>query len=109
MRRVVIFPATKSLCLAWLALLCPFLLLSGQVVSGQYPVPPQTMFKDLFAAVEMERVFPDSKEFADAVPKSAPSDILALYHSEKQISEQRRRTPCCRERPAPFPLRQTGP
>src|SRR5260370_24852454 len=83
MRRVVIFPATKSLCLAWLALLCPFLLLSGQVVSGQYPVPPQTMFKDLFAAVEMERGFPASKEFADAVPRSAPPDILALYHSEK--------------------------
>ncbi len=45
------------------------------------------MFKDLFAAVEMERVFPDSKEFADAVPKSAPSDILALYRSEKPRSQ----------------------
>jgi alpha,alpha-trehalase len=64
-----------------------FLLLSVQVAVGQYPDPPQIMFKDLFAAVEMERIFPDSKEFADAVPKSTPSDILALYHSEKPRSQ----------------------
>jgi alpha,alpha-trehalase len=63
-----------------------FLLWSVSVAAGQDPVPPQTMFKDLFAAVEMERIFPDSKEFADAVPKSAPSEILALYDSEKPRS-----------------------
>jgi alpha,alpha-trehalase len=48
----------------------------------QYPDPPQVLFKDLFVAVEMDRVFSDSKEFADAIPKSSPSDILKLYHSQ---------------------------
>jgi alpha,alpha-trehalase len=52
----------------------------------QYPDPPQVLFKDLFVAVEMDRVFSDSKEFADAVPKSPPSDILTLYHSERPRS-----------------------
>jgi neutral trehalase len=48
----------------------------------QYPDPPQVLFKDLFVAVEMDALFSDSKEFADAVPKSSPSDILNLYHSQ---------------------------
>ena len=49
----------------------------------EYPDPPQALFKDLFVAVEMHQVFSDSKEFADAVPKSKPSEILNLYHSER--------------------------
>jgi len=76
----------KMLCLAWTALLSSLPLLSGQVAAGQSPVPPQIAFKDLFNTVEMERIFPDSKEFADALPKSSPSDILAQYHSEKPRS-----------------------
>jgi alpha,alpha-trehalase len=52
----------------------------------QYPDPPQVLFKDLYDAVEMEGVFSDSKEFADAVPKSKPSEILGLYHSQKPRS-----------------------
>jgi alpha,alpha-trehalase len=47
------------------------------------PAPPRILFDDLYADVELEGVFPDSKEFADATPKSPPADILALYHSEK--------------------------
>jgi alpha,alpha-trehalase len=49
----------------------------------QYPDPPQVVFQDLFTQVEMERIFPDSKEFADAVPKSPPEEILGLYRLEK--------------------------
>ena len=52
----------------------------------QYPDPPQVLFKDLFVAVEMDRVFSDSKEFPDAVPKSTPSDILQLYHAQRPRS-----------------------
>ncbi len=33
----------------------------------------------LYAAVEMQRVFADSKSFADAVPDEAPASILAAY------------------------------
>ncbi len=77
----------RLLCLGWTVFLGTLPSLNGQAASGQYPVSPQTGLKDLFTAVEMEQVFPDSKEFADALPKSAPSEILALYHSEKPRSQ----------------------
>jgi alpha,alpha-trehalase len=46
-----------------------------------YPEPPQTLFKDLFVAVQTGGVFADSKTFVDAVPREAPDDILAAYHA----------------------------
>jgi len=39
---------------------------------------------DLFIAVQSAQVFPDNKTFADAVPKSSPSAILARYHAAKK-------------------------
>jgi alpha,alpha-trehalase len=52
------------------------------------PQPPQAVFKDFFVAVQSAQVFPDSKTFADAVPKSAPSEILASFHAAKPTSKQ---------------------
>ena len=52
------------------------------------PQPPQAVLKDLFAAVESAQIFPDSKTFADAVPKSAPAEILARFHAAKPDSKQ---------------------
>ena len=52
------------------------------------PDPPEVVFQDLYVAVESARLFPDSKQFPDAVPKSAPQDILALYHSQRPRSPQ---------------------
>jgi alpha,alpha-trehalase len=52
------------------------------------PAPPQVLFGDLYADVELDRIFPDSKEFADATPKSPPADILALYHAEKPLTAE---------------------
>jgi alpha,alpha-trehalase len=49
----------------------------------EWPAPPQILFGDLYADVELHRIFPDSKEFADATARSPPDDILALYHSGK--------------------------
>jgi alpha,alpha-trehalase len=43
------------------------------------PQPPQVLFKNLFVAVQSAQVFPDSKTFADAVPKSSPKEILARF------------------------------
>ena len=57
------------------------------VTAQQYPDPPQVVFRDLFIEVEMEQIFPDSKEFADAVPKSSPPEILRLYHSDRPQSQ----------------------
>ncbi|HEY0748462.1 MAG TPA: alpha,alpha-trehalase TreF [Steroidobacteraceae bacterium] len=52
------------------------------------PEPPQVLFKDLFVAVESEQVFPDSKTFADAIPKSAPAEILARFRAAKPASRE---------------------
>jgi len=50
--------------------------------------PPQVLFGNLFVAVQSAKVFPDSKTFADAVPKSAPTDILARFAAAKPVSRE---------------------
>ena len=48
--------------------------------------PPQVEFKDLFTAVQTARIFPDSKTFADAVPRAAPAAILQQYYAQEPVS-----------------------
>jgi alpha,alpha-trehalase len=50
--------------------------------------PPQVLFKNLFIAVQSAEVFPDSKTFADAVPKSAPAQILSRFDAAKPVSRE---------------------
>ena len=69
-----------------MALIAPVLLLLHPALAFERPEPPQVLFGDLYADVELERVFPDGKEFADATAKSPPAEILALYHSQKPNS-----------------------
>ena len=67
-------------------LLCAGLL---PVARSQPPAstdPPQVRFKDLFVAVQTAQIFPDGKAFPDAVPKSAPDDILKDYHADRPAS-----------------------
>ena len=52
------------------------------------PQPPQALFKNLFVAVQSAQLFPDSKTFADAVPKSAPAEILARFDAAKPVSRE---------------------
>ena len=52
------------------------------------PQPPQVLFKNLFVAVQSAQLFPDSKTFADAVPKSSPKDILARFDAAKPVSHE---------------------
>ncbi len=47
------------------------------------PLPPSVAFGPLYAAVETEGVFADSKSFADAVPDQAPAAIVAAYLHER--------------------------
>lgn len=42
---------------------------------------PAQLFQELYARVEMEQLFPDSKTFADMVPLREPAAILADYRS----------------------------
>jgi alpha,alpha-trehalase len=52
----------------------------------QGPQSPQAEFGDLFVAVQTGRIFADGKTFPDAVPKSAPADILGRYRAEQPSS-----------------------
>src|ERR1700735_243792 len=64
----------------------PVLLLLRPALAFERPEPPQVLFGDLYADVELERVFSAGEEFADATAKSPPAEILALYHSQKPNS-----------------------
>ena len=65
-------------------LIAPVALLAAAGFAFEQPSPPQALLGDLYVDVELARVFPDSKEFADATPKLPPADILALYHDHAQ-------------------------
>src|SRR5882757_8878962 len=58
------------------------------VAAAEIPQPPQVLFKDLFIAVEMARLFADSKTFADATPKFPPPEILARYRDANPASPE---------------------
>lgn len=44
--------------------------------------PPSILFGDLYREVEMQRVFPDQKTFADAIPRRKPDAIMADYRAQ---------------------------
>ena len=71
-----------------MALIAPVLLLLHPALAFERPAPPQVLFGDLYADVELEPIFPDSKDFADATAKSPPPEILALYHAQKPNSPE---------------------
>ncbi|HEX6914661.1 MAG TPA: trehalase family glycosidase, partial [Chitinophagaceae bacterium] len=49
----------------------------------QEPVEtPDKVYGELFRAVQLSRVFPDSKTFPDCIPLRSPSDILNSYRQE---------------------------
>jgi alpha,alpha-trehalase len=71
-----------------MALVAPVLLFVPAALARDLPAPPQVLFGDLYADVELERIFSDSKAFADATTKSPPAEILALYHAQKPNSPE---------------------
>jgi alpha,alpha-trehalase len=44
---------------------------------------PEDLFGDLFAAVQTQAIFGDGKTFVDAVPKTAPAEIMKEYHAAR--------------------------
>jgi alpha,alpha-trehalase len=70
------------------ALIAPILFAAQPAFAYERPAPPQVLFQDLYADVELQHIFPDSKEFADATPTLPPSEILALYHAQKPNSPE---------------------
>jgi hypothetical protein len=91
---------TASILLAWggsgggmmtrigMALVASVLFIAHPALAHEQPIAPQVLFEDLYADVELQRIFPDSKEFADATPKSPPPDILTLYHAQKPLTPE---------------------
>jgi alpha,alpha-trehalase len=55
----------------------------AQTVGPDYPIPPSIEYGDLFSAVQLAPVFPDSKTFPDLIPSAAPLDILIDYDAAK--------------------------
>ena len=68
--------------------LAAVLFVADAALALERPAPPQVEFGDLFADVELRRIFPDSKEFADATAKSPPDEILALYDAERPATPE---------------------
>ncbi len=48
-----------------------------------FPPSPAQVYGPLYTAVQMRQIFPDSKTFADAVPKRPATAIMAAYRSCK--------------------------
>ena len=69
-----------------IALVGAALLMATPQPARNLPAPPRVLFADLYADVELQGVFPDSKEFADATAKSPPADIVAQYHAQKPLA-----------------------
>ena len=54
---------------------------TAQTSPTAMPPSPAQIFGPLYQAVEMRRIFPDSKTFADAVPKRPAAAIMAAYRA----------------------------
>ncbi len=69
------------------AVMAALLMLPGVLTAaGTIPIePPQVLYRDLFADVQLQRVFDDSKVFADAEARGTPAQILADYHQQRPI------------------------
>ena len=49
---------------------------------------PQDLYGPLFEAVQLERVFPDSKTFVDMIPRESPAAIMQAYAREKPAGRE---------------------
>lgn len=52
------------------------------------PLSPQELFGELFVEVQTRRVYPDGKEFVDAVPKEAPAAIVAQFRAARPATTE---------------------
>jgi len=64
-----------------LALLC-----GNALARDAAPQPPSQLYGELFQRVQSERIFADSKTFADATAKTSPEEILRNYEAKKNAA-----------------------
>jgi len=63
-----------------------FLFISSHVFA-QKELSPRATYPDLFEKIQLASIYPDSKSFADAIPKMPPSEIMKAYKSQKDLKE----------------------
>ena len=51
---------------------------------AQSPATPDKIYDDLFADIQMAKIFPDGKTFVDMVPKRSPGAIMSDYKKIKK-------------------------
>ena len=61
------------------------LFLLVQYLAQDEQIRPQEQFGDLFKAVQLQGVFPDSKTFPDCIPVLSPELVMEAYHAEKDL------------------------
>jgi alpha,alpha-trehalase len=71
---------------ALLAALLPATAAHARDAAAPERASPQELFQELFVAVQTQRIFPDGKIFADAVPNEAPDRVLAEYRRQRPRS-----------------------
>ena len=50
------------------------------------PQPPSQLYGELFHRAQTEKLFPDSKTFADATAKSSPAEVMRRYQASKDLA-----------------------
>lgn len=78
-------PRSHSFLLAALVALQLTLLCGNVLARDAAPQPPSQAYGALFERVQTERLFADSKTFADAAPKTSPAEILRRYEASKDV------------------------
>jgi alpha,alpha-trehalase len=71
-----------------LAMLPAMSMQAEPVPAAAAPRSPQLLFGELFRAVQSAQLFADGKTFVDAVPKSAPAQIMASYREAHPVSKE---------------------
>jgi alpha,alpha-trehalase len=73
----------RAVTIALITLASAGLLSQEQRAAAADTTPPSIAYGDLYRAVELGGVFPDSKTFPDMIPDAKPAEIVKRYHAEK--------------------------
>ncbi|MCZ4222401.1 alpha,alpha-trehalase TreF [Pedobacter rhodius] len=63
------------------------LLLNSIQLYAQKELSPRQTYPGLFERVQLARVYPDGKSFADAIPQKKPSEIMKAFEAQKNLKE----------------------
>ncbi len=64
-------------------LLLVLYLTTALISFSQNPLPPDSIYGELFRDVQLARIFPDNKTFVDCIPKRSPQAIVKDYLAVK--------------------------